>query len=105
LCGGAEGHVGDGPSADPLLSHYIKALARGGYAHEETLSRCLPASMTVGMLLDVLFLAGCVMDDPDESKVVSQRLRMQLNHLVELCDALQEARAQSPSNQTNPGPT
>jgi enamine deaminase RidA (YjgF/YER057c/UK114 family) len=54
--------------------------------------RCVPAAMTVGMLLDVLFLAGCVMDDPDESEIVSQRLRTQLNHLLALCDALLTAK-------------
>ena len=97
LCRGAQGPDIDGAAAGPLLSHYIQTLARGGYAEEETLHRCLPASMTVGMLLDVLFLAGCVMDDPDESKVVSQHLRMQLDQVLELGDALREAQARLPS--------
>lgn len=97
LCGGAKGCVNDGSDDQPLLSHYIKTLAIGGYADEETLRRCLPASMTVGMLLDVLFLAGCVMEDPDESEIVSQRLRTQLNHVMELCDALLAAKVQSHS--------
>jgi hypothetical protein len=86
--GGAQGGANGAPPADPLLSHYVETLARGGYAEQATLNRCLPAAMTVGFMLDVLFLAGCVMDDPDESAMVSERLRTQLNHLVELCDLL-----------------
>jgi hypothetical protein len=97
LRGGARGIDIGGAAAHPLLSHYIRTLALGGYAEEATLHRGLPASMTVGMLLDVLFLAGCVMEDPDEAKVVSQRLRTQLNEVVELGDALREAQTRSPS--------
>ena len=82
----------DDSPVDVLLSHYIKTLAQGGYADEPTLSRCLPASMTIGLLLDVLFLAQCVMDDPDEAQIVGQRMLVQLNLLVELCDGLSAAK-------------
>jgi hypothetical protein len=93
LRGGAQAGATGGPPADPLLSHYLQTLARGGYAEQATLNRCFPAAMTVGLMMDVLFLAGCVMDDPDESAMVSERLRTQLNHLVELCDLLSTSRA------------
>ena len=73
-----------------LLEPYVRTLVRGGYADEDTLRRCLPASITAGAVLDVLYLAGFPMEDADALESVGHRIAARLHQLVELCERLQD---------------
>jgi RimJ/RimL family protein N-acetyltransferase len=102
LLSGAAGRTPDADDGNALLTHYVKALVRGGYADEETLNRCLPAAITAGVLLDVLHMARYPMEDPDELREVGAHLATQLNLVVDLCGRL---LAQSPGGGTGSAAT
>ena len=57
------------------MAHYASTLVRCGYADAQTLRAALPASIAVGHVLDVLYLAEHPMDEPDELQLVRDQLR------------------------------
>ena len=86
--GDEDGGSEHGAAAGSLLAHYASTLVRCGYADAQTLRAALPASIAVGHVLDVLYLAEHPMDEPDELQLVRDLLRARLNQVVELSDRL-----------------
>ncbi|MBL8329288.1 MAG: hypothetical protein JNJ71_10585 [Rubrivivax sp.] len=93
LLGKAAGQPGQLTAEGTLLNRYVTTLVREGYADEATLQRCLPASITAGMLLDLLHLARYPMEDPDELRIVGEQIGNRLKHVTELCDQLYDAQS------------
>jgi hypothetical protein len=84
--------------ADLLLDHYLQTLAEGSYAHEDKLRECLPASITAGLILDILRLAGYPLEDPKQRQLVSDCLGSKFKLLLELCERLESADGTRPQN-------
>jgi RimJ/RimL family protein N-acetyltransferase len=95
LLDAAAGQSSHSTSEGTFLDRYVTALVREGYADEETLRHCLPASITAGMLLDLLYLARYPMEDPDELQIVRDQLRTRIGHVIALCGRLFDAQSQS----------
>jgi hypothetical protein len=77
----------------PLLIHYLQALLSVGYADEHVLHDGLPASITAGLLLEVLRLSRYPMEDAEHRRLVADRLRERLERLLELCAHLAPANS------------
>jgi hypothetical protein len=70
---------------EPLLAHYRQALVQRGYADEATLRQGLPAAIAAGLIGEVLYLARNPVWEPDDRRIVADRLGAKLELLAGLC--------------------
>ena len=78
-----------------ILDRYIDALVRGNYADEISLHRCLPASITVGVMQYLVNFAKYPNVNTEDRETIRQNLERRLEDLLNLCDFLCSRSRQS----------